>query len=154
MTTQVKPIRGKVARVLNDREVAINRGAVDGVESEMEFKILNSDVQEVCDPDTNEYLGSVQSPKASVKVTLVYDRMSVARTFRKRRVNVGGTGIGIGLFHPPKWEEHYETLRLEDASLDEIGESDSYVSTGDPVVQVLKATQLAEREPIHEGATR
>ena len=154
MTTQTKPIRGKVARVLNEREVAINRGAVDGVESEMEFKILNSDVQEVCDPDTNEYLGSVQSPKASVKVTLVYDRMSVARTFRKRRVNVGGTGVGIGLFDPPKWENHYETLRLEDASLDEIDESDSYVSTGDPIVQVLKAAQLAERERIHEDATR
>ena len=154
MTTQIKPIRGKVARVLNEREVAINRGAVDGVESEMEFKILNSDVQEVCDPDTNEYLGSVQSPKASVKVTLVYDRMSVARTFRKRRVNVGGTGVGIGLFDPPKWENHYETLRLKDASLEEIDESDSYVSTGDPIVQILKAAQLAERERIHEDATR
>ena len=154
MTTQVKPIRGKVARVLNDREVAINRGAVDGVESGMEFNILASDVQKIQDPDTNEYLGSIQRPKASVRVTLVYDRLSVAETFKTRRVNVGGTGVGIGLFYPPKWEDRYETLRLKDASLEEIDESGSYVSTGDPIVQVLKATQLAERERVHEDVAR
>ena len=95
MTTQTKPIRGKVARVLNAREVAINRGIADGVESGMEFTILSSNAQEVWDPDTNEFLGSVQRPKASVKVTLVYDRLSVAETFRRRRVNVGGTGVGL-----------------------------------------------------------
>ena len=154
MTTKIELIRGKVARVLNAREVAINRGEADGVESGMEFTILSSDVQEVSDPDTNEYLGSIQRPKASVRVTLVYDRLSVAETFKTRRVNVGGTGVGIGLFYPPKWEDRYETLRLKDASLEEIDESGSYVSTGDPIVQVLKATQLAEREPIHEDATR
>ena len=38
--------------------MAINRGEADGVESGMEFTILSSDVQEVSDPDTNEYLGS------------------------------------------------------------------------------------------------
>ncbi len=154
MTTKIEPIRGKVARVLNAREVAINRGEADGVESGMEFTILSSDVQEVSDPDTNEYLGSIQRPKASVRVTLVYDRLSVAETFKTRRVNVGGTGVGIGLFYPPKWEDRYETLRLKDASLEEIDESDSYVSTGDPVVQVVKATHLAERERVHEGVAR
>ena len=154
MTTQTKPIRGKVARVLNAREVAINKGEVDGVELGMEFTILSSNVQNISDPDTKEYLGSVQRPKASVKVTLVHDRLSVAETFRRRRVNVGGTGVGIGLFSPPKWEERYETLKLDDAPLEEIGEWDSYVSTGDPVVQVLKAVQFAERETIHEDATR
>ena len=154
MTTKIEPIRGKVARVLNAREVAINRGEADGVESGMEFAILSSDVQEVSDPDTNEYLGSIQRPKASVRVTLVYDRMSVAETFKTRRVNVGGTGVGIGLFYPPKWEDRHETLRLKDASLEEIDESDSYVSTGDPVVQAVKAAQFAERETIHVDATR
>ena len=159
MTTQVKPIRGKVARVLNDREVAINRGAVDGVESGMEFNILASDVQKIQDPDTKEYLGSVRRPKTRVKVTLVYDRLSVAETFRTRRVNVGGTGVGIGLFDPPKWENHYETLFVQGSFVQGLYEvpdtkGDLYVSTGDQVVQVLNATQFAEREPIHEDATR
>lgn len=154
MTTQTKPIRGKVARVLNAREVAINRGIADGVESGMEFTILSSNAQEVWDPDTNEFLGSVQRPKASVKVTLVYDRLSVAETFRRRRVNVGGTGVGIGLFSPPKWEDRYETLRLNDAPVDEIDESDSYVSAGDPVVQVVKSTKVTERELIHQDVAR
>ena len=136
MTTQTKPIRGKVARVLNEREVAINRGAVDGVESEMEFNILASDEQRIQDPDTKEYLGSVRRPKTRVKVTLVDDRLSVAETIKTRRVNVGGSGVGTGLFDPPKWENHYETLAKQDSFEWPKIEGHIYVSTGDQVVQV------------------
>ena len=137
MTTQVKPISGKVARVLNEREVAINRGAVDGVEYGMEFNILASDEQRIQDPDTKEYLGSVRRPKTSVKVTEVYDRLSVAKTFKTRRVNVGGSGVGTGLFEPPKWENHHETLVGQDSIEFPNIEGHIYISTGDQVVQVL-----------------
>ena len=155
MTTQVKPIRGKVARVLNDREVALNRGLDHGVSRGMEFDILSRNAQEVRDPDTDELLGSPQRPKVRVRVNLVYnDKMSVAETFRKRRVNVGGKGVGLGLFEPPKWEDHYETLRIEDARVDEIGELDSYVSRGDPVVQVLGVSRVRDSESPSEGAPR
>lgn len=152
MTTQVEPIRGKIASILNDREVALNRGRSHGVSRGMEFDILSNHAQEVRDPDTDEILGSIQRPKVSVKVTLVYDKMSVAETFRKHRVNVGGTGVGIGMFQPPKWEEHYETLRREDARVDEMSEFDSYVSRGDPVVQVIREGLFRNRVNTSEDA--
>ena len=154
MTTQVKPLRGKVARVLNDREVAINLGTVDGVSSGMEFDILSRDAQEVRDPDTDEILGAVQRPKVRVKVILAYDKMSVASTFQKHRVNVGGTGIGLGIFQPPRWREYYETLKREDARVDEISEGDSYVSIGDPVVQVLRVSRVGGREGVSEETSQ
>ena len=42
MTSQVEPIRGKVARVLSVREVALNKGSADGVKIGMVFKIIRS----------------------------------------------------------------------------------------------------------------
>ncbi len=57
----------------------------------MIFKILSRKGSEIRDPDTQELLGSVELEKTSVKVTAVQDRVSVAATFRTRRVNaVGG----------------------------------------------------------------
>ena len=116
MSSHVGPIRGKVARVLNSREVALNNGASDGVEVGMVFNILNSKGSEIRDPDTGEVLGAVELPKTKVKVTMVQDRVSVASTFRTRRVNVGGSGLGFRrMFEPPKWETHTETFNIDES---------------------------------------
>lgn len=153
MTGQIEPIRGKVARVLNDREVAFNIGLDHGVEIGMRFNILSTKGLDIQDPDTGESLGSVDRPKACVKVLMVQDKLSVAGTFETRKVNVGGTGLPLAaIFEPPKWEERYVTLRSDDATLDEINESDSYVSTGDPVVQVIEAVLVGDQERVSEGA--
>ena len=141
MTTRIKPVRGKVARVLNEREVAINRGSNDGVEIGMKFNILDPESQEVRDPDTGELLGYVERPKAPVKVTMVYDKLAVATTFRFRRVNVGGNGIGIGGFNPPLWKNRYETIRENGAKPKAKGRAEfsKRVSIGDPIVQIIEA---------------
>ena len=136
-TTQTKLITGKVARVLNSREVALNRGANDGVEPGMVFRILSPDGFEVTDPDTGEVLGSVENVKFRVRVVSVQDRICVARTFKFKRINVGGDGFtrkrSSKLFDPPRWVKRYETLKAEDATQD--ADSDEYVSIGDPVAQ-------------------
>lgn len=153
MTTQVKPIRGKIARILSDREVALNRGSSNGVEVGMIFDIVRSEGLDIKDPDTGEALGSVDVPKASVKITTVQARVSVAATFRARKVNVGGSGVGLGLFEPPRWEYHYETLHLRDDSTgpNETTDSDTTVSVGDQVVQVLDLESTEEHDPNSEG---
>lgn len=141
MTTQIKPVRGKVARVLSEREVAINRGLNDGVVIGMEFNILNPDTQEIRDPDTGESLGRVESVNLPVRVTGVNDRLAIARTFRVHRVNVGGNGIGIGVFIPPIWRKRYETIRENGAKSKLKGGAkfSKQVSVGDGVVQVIEA---------------
>ena len=141
--TQTKPIRGKVARVLNNREIAINRGSNDGVELGMKFNILAPETYEIRDPDTGELLGHIDRPKAPVKVTMVYDKIAVATTFRSRTVNVGGNGIGMGVFVPPKWRKRYETFRENGAKAKTKSkggaEFSAQVSIGDPVVQIIEA---------------
>ena len=139
MSNPNEPIRGKIARVLNSREVAINKGADDGVEIGMIFKILSTKGSEIQDPDTGETLGSVDMAKTSVKVTSVQERIAVASTYRTRRVNVGGSGLSsIRLFEPPKWETRLETLKIDKAAVEELSEEDAFVNTGDPVVQDLE----------------
>lgn len=139
MNSTAEPIRGRVARVLSSREVAINRGSDDGVVAGMIFKILSTKGSEITDPDTDEELGSVELVKIKVKVTDVQERIAVASTYRTHEVNVGGTGIGFGgkMFEPPKWETRVETLKIDDAVREELSERDTFVYRGDPVVQIL-----------------
>jgi hypothetical protein len=45
------------------------------------------------------------------------------------------------MFDPPKWETHYETLKTQggfEAASEDLRENDSYVSRGDPVLQVIE----------------
>ena len=140
--SQAQPIRGKVARVLNSREVAINRGLDDGVKEGMVFNILSTKGSDIADPDTGETLGSVDVVKISVKVISVKERIAIASTYRSNKVNVGGVGLGIasGLFEPPRWEERVETLKTDEAPKEDMDEEDAFVRTGDPVVQVTVVT--------------
>ena len=155
MNTGIEPLRGKVARVLNEREVAINRGSNDGVEFGMEFNILNSETQEIKDPDTGETLGHLERAKIPVRVTSVYDRLAVATTFRFRRVNVGGNGIGIDVFTPPKWRNRYEKIIENGAkSKGDEPEFSKHVAIGDPVVQIIEPEAAAgARESARAGAS-
>jgi hypothetical protein len=137
-------VRGKVAKLLNTREVALNIGAQDGVTIGMRFAILDTEECSILDPDTGDALGSIERPKAFVKAIVVEERVSVARTYRKREVNIGGTSTALTVAEdfmnsllPPRWVTRYETLRLEEAPHDAITEAESFVKVGDPVVQLL-----------------
>ena len=140
---QTPLIRGKVARILNSREVAINRGSEDGVREGMYFDILDPVSEDIKDPDTQEILGSIPRPKVRVKVTRVEERLCVASTYKSRRVNIGGTGGGLALpsgfarsLLPPEWVTKHETLKTKEKTWESLDEKESYVKTGDPVVQV------------------
>src|SRR5437867_1472509 len=112
------PIEGRVARILNLRELAINRGSADGVREGMIFDVLDPKAEDIADPETGEVLGSVYRPKVQVKVFALEERLSLARTFHSTRVNLGGGGLG-GLakaFEPPKWIERHETLKTSEST--------------------------------------
>ena len=104
MATQTKLIRGKIARILSTREVALNIGEQNGVALGMLFDIVSEAGLDIRDPDTDRELGSVELPKVRIKVTRVYDELSVASTYRTKRVNIGGRNAGLSihsLFRPP-----------------------------------------------------
>ena len=148
MNNMTQPIRGKIARVLNSREVAINKGADDGVKIGMTFKILSTKGSEIKDPDTGEPLGSVDLVKDQRQSNNRARANRCCITFRSRRVNVGGHGFGIGgMFEPPKWETRIETLLIDDAAIKDLDEEDAIVQTGDPVVQDLEIVPTDTEAP-------
>lgn len=69
-------IEGKVAKIVDERTVIINRGAEAGVREGMKFAIL-VEGDAVTDPDTGETLGTWEIVKDYVKTTHVQEKISV-----------------------------------------------------------------------------
>jgi hypothetical protein len=72
-------LEGKVAKILGNNEIVINRGRSEGVRPGMLFEIFTAEGEEVWDPDTGETLGTVEDVKAHAEVTEVKERLAVAR---------------------------------------------------------------------------
>jgi hypothetical protein len=135
-----KIIIGKVAELLSDRSLIINRGSNDGVRLNMVFKVYDAVGKEVKDPDTGEDLGRVNLPKIEVAVTHVYEKYSIAQTHKYKEINVGGTWTGVNvanIFTPPKYVKKYETFEIDESTQKKIDEKKSMVKIGDVVEQVL-----------------
>jgi hypothetical protein len=129
-------IEGKVARILNSRELVINRGVTDGVKVGMRFEVLDPNSEDIQDPDTQEVIGSVYRPKVNVEAVIVEDRLSVARTYER----TGGTaGIGILGLNRAFYGEPSRpvSLKTDEEVWEPLTEAESYVKTGDPVREIL-----------------
>lgn len=78
-----EPLKGKIAQILNDRELVINRGTKDGIEMGMKFKIVEN--LTILDPDTDEELGSIERENIRVKVIDVQPAFAIAHTYQTYR---------------------------------------------------------------------
>lgn len=143
-------IRAKVARILNSREIVINAGTISGITNGMYFDVMDSKGEDILDPDTGETLGSIDRPKVRVRIIDVQEKLSIASTFKKEVVNVGGNAhkgllSSYGAFSralmEPKYVTKYQTLKTEEKTWEDLDEEQSYVKTGDPVVQVVGELQ-------------
>lgn len=153
-------IEGKVATVLNERELVLNVGSEEGVAVGMRFKILYPGGIEITDPDTNEPLGNVEWPKTEVKIVSVQPHMAVGRTFRTVTVPEVGKPylsafrvaslLGMDDYQPEK--KVVETLRSSDGFAEkEISDAESVVKRGDPAVQVVPLPKKAKDAESEEG---
>jgi len=136
-------ITGRVAGVLNARELVINIGSEASVQVGMRFSVLAAEATEILDPETNERLGLLDREKVRVEVTEVRPRFSVCSTFGSRGGSVGALSGWAALFSQSLYSTLPKpiTLRAEDSSmLPPLSEEASYVKTGDRVVQVREVT--------------
>lgn len=133
-TSDEDRIRGKVAAILSKREIIMTIGSAHGVEIGMKFVVLNSSGIDVRDPDTGETLESIEVPKTVVKVVRVSEKVSVGRTFRTIPGRLGIFGSASTFTGTPS---RVETLDVQTSSTlkHELSEEDSYVKSGDLVVQ-------------------
>lgn len=141
-STKDGPIRGRVAAILNARELVINRGSEAGVGKGMRFAVLAATPLEIKDPDTGEVLDEIDREKVRVEVGEVRPRTSICRTYIVRTVG-GGPAAGFGvtakvfstLFEEPR--RKVETLEIKDSTLPPpLPEEESFVKVNDRVIQV------------------
>lgn len=142
-------LEGRVAQILNAREVVINIGSAQDVKRGMKFAILAETPVEVIDPNTNEVLDTIDREKVRVEASEVRERITICRTFRTR--TVGGRGGILGSYmrdfieaqrmyeyEPPR--KVIETLRVEDSQFPPaLDEDESYVKVNDRVIQITGA---------------
>lgn len=122
-------IEAKVARIINNTDLALNRGAEDGVEEGMKFAILSDAGQDITDPDTGEVLDSIQIAKTVVKVIHVASRSSIGRTFRKHESMPFLSAIGQG-------STRHETLATDESRVQqELDPKKAKVKVGDRAVE-------------------
>lgn len=125
-------LHGKVAKLLNLREVALNVGAKDGVVEGMKFNVLNRNAGDILDPDTKEVLGSLTLPKLQIEINFITDEYSVAEVVGTRS---GGFGIPSFFFEGSSLRSL--TLKRGDhPGVEEIDPKDSIVQVGDVVIEV------------------
>lgn len=149
-----KPIEGKVAKLLTARDLVINRGSDDGVTVGMRFKILNPKGQSIRDPETRQVIGSVEMIKVVVKVVEVQPKLCVARTFKTIKTEPSGLAGSLVTSYAMRelaatfgtsGGERVETLRSNEKFLEEeLDESESYVRTNDPAIQVVRIEKDVE----------
>jgi hypothetical protein len=136
-------VTGQVAQLVSDREVILNRGSVDGVHEGMYFAILDPNFQDVTDPETGESLGDFRVVKVAVRAVEVASRLTLARTFRTRTVNVGGTNTSMNSLSAfatavsaPRYIEQVERLTLDETRRQPIRPEDSAIDRGDPFEEI------------------
>lgn len=131
-----EPIRGRVAQVLNSREITLTVGAFDGVMEGMYFDVMDPEGEDITDPDSDEVLASIERPKVRVQIIRVQDRLSVASIYTRTIKNVGRAISDAGLLSRLLvllgWVKTEEKIRKGLAA------EESNVKIGDPVLQVVE----------------
>lgn len=127
--------QGLVAQIINARELAINIGENHGVERGMIFAILAESPIEVRDPKTDEVLDSIDREKVRVQAIEVREKITVCRTYRKKRIPGGVLYDSPAAMLTREPQEIVETLKAEDSSYPEpLSEEESFVKIGDRAV--------------------
>lgn len=133
---------GRVANILNAKELVINIGANKGVVPGMKFAVMAESPMPVSDPETGEVLDTIDREKVRVETVEVREKISTCRTFRTREIPAGslyGLSLALsgfaGAHDPPKIIE--ENLKVQDVSLPPpLSPEESYVKINDRVIQV------------------
>lgn len=148
MTASRAPIEAKVAEIISTRSLVLNVGRAQGVSEGMVFAILNRKGEHIIDPDTKADLGSLRLPKVRVRIALVQEKFSVARTYRTL-----GTGVSITNFTIPSiflGGTRTETLRATDSTAEEdLDESGSFVKVGDPAIEIFEEPEKPKEGQKH-----
>lgn len=130
-------IEGKIAKIIDDITVVINRGYLHGVEDGMRF-IIYQRGDEIFDPDNMESLGFFEHVKAKVAITNVSEKFSTARSDEIEVITIDPAlygGLSLDLFKT-RTERVTKRLPLEKSVSTNIPVN--VIKEGDFVREILK----------------
>ncbi len=122
-------IEGKVAEIIDEYTVVINKGSDNGVEENMWF-IIYQQGKEIMDPDSNISLGYFEYVKGKVKVDIVSEKYSIAKSYEHAVVGIPSP-FSIGRYITKELPLDEETKKGLDKSVI------TKVKVGDLVRQIL-----------------
>ena len=142
MSTSQHRIEGRVAAILNARELVINIGEAHGVAPDMKFAVLAATPLSIKDPASGKILDTIDREKIRVQAAEVRQLITICRTYRTKIINPGGLS-DIDITHLlPRFstrKEVQETLATPDAQLPPpLSEDESFVKVNDRVKQVAE----------------
>ena len=123
---------GRVARILNERELVINLGTEQGIQDGMKFSVLE-ETGNILAPETRESLGSLTREKIRVKIVDVRPKLSVGRTYET--ISARAPGSFLGLLQTSTIRK-IQTINVVGSEAAPFGDSVGYVKVGDKVVQI------------------
>jgi len=144
---ETKRLEGKVAQILNERELVINIGTEIGVIEGMLFEVLADQPLTITDPDDDtKVLGIYDRPKVRVEAFEVQPHMSICQTYEtittpgnlswQLRNAMSFSAIGAKEVPPTVTAI---TLRSSDDQFPApLPQSESYVKRGDRVREYVK----------------
>ncbi len=131
-------IRGKVAVILNGRDLVINKGSEDGIIEGMRFIVIQHDVP-IIDPDSGSELGVLTREKIRVRVYEVQPKFSVAKTYETYSApDPSGDRMGRGGIPRMVTRERRILTESSNPKTVTIDVTGSTVNIGDPVVQITE----------------
>ena len=139
MSENQERLEGRVARILNARELVINIGRAKGVRQKMRFAVLSAEPIQICEPDSEIVLDTIDREKTRVEVTEVREKVAICQTYRTKTIP-GTTLSDIMNLIPDLYKPSHtvwETLAIKDEDLPRaLSEEESFVKSGDRVVQL------------------
>ena len=131
------PIQGKVAAILNSRDLVINKGENDDVSEGMLFQVTQPDVP-VNDPDSGVELGVLIRDKIKVKVVEIHPQFSVAKTYETYSAHIPSVYEQAEAASRGRTVTRVRKIIIEpdEHKTVTIGVEGSTVNIGDPVVQI------------------
>lgn len=79
-----EPLRGQVARILDEHTLVLNLGNSHGVTPGMRF-VIYSEGDEITDPASGESLGKLELVKAMVEASHVQENMTIATSLAEEQ---------------------------------------------------------------------
>lgn len=134
---QMTRVEGRVAQVLDERRLVLNRGRVDGVQVGMRFEVKAGAPVEIRDPETDEVLDVIDRVKVRVEATEVRERITVCTTYEYRHIGAA-LGLDLDTVLGPRRKTPVTIQPERSVALPPLDPEQAYIRKGDRAIQIVE----------------